>query len=91
MTTPLLDIDGRVVGRREELSQLRAAVAAAERVGGGCVLLSGAPGVGKSTLVQAFGAEVTARNGVFAYGRYRDGAPAPYAALGDALSSIVHT
>jgi predicted ATPase/class 3 adenylate cyclase len=91
MTTPLLDIDGRVVDRREELSHLRAAVDAAERVGGACVLLSGAPGVGKSTLVQAFGAEVSARNCVFAYGRYRDGAPAPYAALADALNAIVHT
>ena len=91
MTTPLLDLDGRVVDRRQELTELRAAVDAAERVGGGCVLLSGAPGVGKSTLTQAFGVEVSQRNCVFAYGRCRDGAPAPYSALGDALSSIVRT
>jgi predicted ATPase/class 3 adenylate cyclase len=91
VTTQLLDIGGHVVGRGEELSGLRVAVAEAERVGGGCVLLSGAPGVGKSTLVQAFGAEVAGRNCVFAYGRCRDGAPAPYAALGEALGSIIRT
>ena len=91
MTAPLLDLDGRVVDRRQELTDLRAAVDAAGRVGGGCVLLSGAPGVGKSTLTQAFGVEVSERSCVFAYGRCRDGAPAPYSALGDALSSIVRT
>jgi len=91
VTTPLLDLDGRVVGRRQELTELRAAVDAAGRVGGGCVLLSGAAGVGKSTLTQAFGVEVSQHNCVFAYGRCRDGAPAPYSALGDALSSIVRT
>ena len=91
MTTPVLDLDGRVVDRRQELTELRAAVEAAARVGGGCALLSGVPGVGKSTLMQAFGVEVSRRNCVFAYGRCRDGAPAPYSALGDALSSIVRT
>ncbi len=52
-------------------------------------MLSGAPGVGKSTLMQAFGVEVSARDCVFAYGRCRDGAPAPYSAVGDALGSAV--
>ena len=75
----------------QELTELRAAVEAAARVGGGCALLSGAPGVGKSTLMQAFGVEVSRRNCVFAYGRCRDGAPAPYSALVDALSSLVRT
>ena len=88
---PVLDLDGRVVGRRQEMTELRVAVEAAERVGGECILLSGAPGVGKSTLLQAFGVEVSGRDCIFAYGRCRDGAPAPYSALGDALSSIVRT
>jgi predicted ATPase/class 3 adenylate cyclase len=90
VTAPVLDLDGRVVGRAAELAELRAAVADAERNGGRCVLVSGAPGVGKSTLVQAFGAEVAQRDCIFAYGRCRDGAAAPYAALGDAFSAIVH-
>ncbi|OBA60321.1 cyclase [Mycobacterium sp. 1100029.7] len=87
----MLDLDGRVANRRQELTELRSAVATAERVSGNCVLLSGVPGVGKSTLIQAFGVEVSRRNCVFAYGRCRDGAPAPYAALADALSAIVRT
>ena len=91
MTTPLLDLDGRVVDRRHELTELRTAVDAAGRADGGCVLLSGVPGVGKSTLIQAFGVELSGRDCVFAYGRCRDGAPAPYSAVGDALSSLVHT
>ncbi|WP_156623853.1 AAA family ATPase [Mycobacterium sp. 852002-40037_SCH5390672] len=91
MTTPVLDLGGRVANRRQELTELRTAVATAERVSGGCVLLSGAPGVGKSTLMQAFGVEISRRNCVFAYGRCRDGAPAPYSALADALSSVVRT
>jgi predicted ATPase/class 3 adenylate cyclase len=91
VTTPVLDIGGRVVDRKQEFTELRAAVDAAGREGGGCVLLSGAPGLGKSTLMQAFGAEVAQRDCVFAYGRCRDGAPAPYSALGDALISLVRT
>jgi predicted ATPase/class 3 adenylate cyclase len=91
VTTPVLDLDGRVVDRRQELSELQAAVESAGRDGGNCALLSGVPGVGKSTLIHAFGDEVSRRNCVFAYGRYRDGAPAPYSALGDALGSVVRT
>ena len=91
VTAPVLDFDGRVVDRRQQLTELRAAVDAAGRSGGGCILLSGVSGVGKSTLIQAFGAEVSGRDCVFAYGRSRDGAPAPYSALGDALSSLVRT
>jgi predicted ATPase/class 3 adenylate cyclase len=41
--------------------------------------------------MQAFGAEVSGRNCVFAYGRYQDGAAAPYSALGGALGSIVRS
>jgi predicted ATPase/class 3 adenylate cyclase len=91
VTSPVLDLDGRVVDRQQEFTELRAAVEAAERVGGECALISGTPGVGKSTLMQAFGVEVSHRNCVFAYGRFQDGAPAPYSALGDALGSIVRT
>lgn len=90
MTASLYDFDGRVVNRKRELAELRAAVDAAGR-DGACVLLSGVPGVGKSTLVQTFGREVADRNGVFGYGRCRDRAPAPYSALRDALGALVHT
>jgi predicted ATPase/class 3 adenylate cyclase len=89
VTAHLLDLEGRVVGRGHQLAELRAAVEAAERACGGCVLLTGAPGVGKSTLVQAFGAELTQHGCVFAYGWCRDGQPAPYSALADALGAMV--
>lgn len=91
MTSALLDIDGRVVDRRRELGELRAAAASAERDGGTFVLISGVPGVGKSTVLQAFGDELAHRNCTFAYGRCRDGAAAPYSAIGDALTSLVHS
>ncbi|MGW4095904.1 AAA family ATPase [Mycobacterium sp. NPDC004974] len=91
MTSATLDISGRVVDRRRELGELRAAAASAERNGGTSVLISGVPGVGKSTLLQAFGDELADRNCTFAYGRCRDGAPAPYSAIGDALTALVHS
>ena len=89
MTAALLDLDGRVFDRRTQLTELRDAVDEAGRTGGVCVLLSGAPGVGKSALTQAFGFEITGRNCVFAYGRCREGASAPYTALREALRAIV--
>ena len=91
MTTPVLDLGGRVVDRRNELADLRAAVDAAARTGGACLLLSGAPGVGKSTLIHAFGIEASRGGCVFGYGRCRADAPAPYSALSVALGSIVRT
>lgn len=91
MTAPVLDLDDRVTDRQRELARLRAAVDAAARGGGECVLISGVPGVGKSALMKAFGVEVAGRGCVFAYGRCRDGAPAPYAAVRDALGSLVRT
>jgi predicted ATPase/class 3 adenylate cyclase len=89
--TPVLDLDGHVVGRRQELTRLEGVLEAAGRHGGECALLSGVPGVGKSTLMQAFGGGVSRRNGVFAYGRYQEGARAPYSALGEALGALVGT
>ena len=91
MTTVLLDLDCRVVGRTRELAELRAAAQSAERSGGACVLLSGVPGVGKSTLIRAFGDELSGRDCVFAYGRCREEASAPYAAIAEALGSVVRS
>src|SRR6202012_5241040 len=91
VTTPVLDIDGRVVDRREEIAELRAAVEEAGRAGGGCTLLSGISGVGKSTLMQAFGTELSSRNCEIPLSRYQDGAAAPYSALGTALGSLVRS
>jgi predicted ATPase/class 3 adenylate cyclase len=89
MTAPAPDRDGNLVGRQSELARLEVAFEAAERHGGGLVLLSGVPGVGKSTLVHAFGDRVSRTGGVFAYGRFREGARAPYSAWGEALGGLV--
>ena len=89
MTTPRLDLDGLVVGRQAELARLALDLELAGRRGGDCVLVSGVPGVGKSTLVQVFGIDVSSRGGVFGYGRYLEGASSPYSALGEALGALV--
>ena len=89
MTAPAFDVEGRLVGRRAELARLADVLESAGRRGGACVLLSGVPGVGKSTLLQAFGADIVRRGGVFAYGRFQEGARAPYSALGEALGALV--
>lgn len=47
------------------------------------------PAWAKSTLLQVFGAQVVGRDGIFAYGRFREGARAPYSALGEALGAVV--
>jgi predicted ATPase/class 3 adenylate cyclase len=89
MTAPVLDLDGHLIGRQAELARLEATLETAARRSGGLVLLSGVPGVGKSTLVQAFGDQVVRTGGVFAYGRFREGARAPYSAWGEALGVLV--
>ena len=92
MTTPVLDLDGRVVDRRQELTELRAAVEAAgtrrRRMRPAQWALLGWASQRSCRPSAPTSPGATA---VFAYGRYRDGAPAPYSALGDALGSIVRT
>ena len=84
-----LDRVGRPIGRAEPLAALEAALAAACRDGARYVLVGGAAGVGKTALLRAFGAEVTRREAVFAYGRVREGERAPYAGVGAALEALV--
>src|SRR4051794_6942404 len=81
----------RPVGREEELARLHAALDAA--VGGRrrVVLVTGEPGVGKTTLVEAFLAEATARTrAVVARGQCLEnhGEGEPYLPLLDALGRL---
>ncbi|GAA5176436.1 hypothetical protein GCM10023321_84810 [Pseudonocardia eucalypti] len=87
--TASVELDGPLVGRRTELAQLTAAMAAADRRGGELVLVGGAPGMGKSTLVRAFGAAVREHGGLFGYGRFSGGVRTPYAAVAQALGELV--
>lgn len=89
MTTALSELDGYVVGRDRELAVLSGALNDAARRGGLSALISGAPGMGKSTLVQAFGARASARGGVFGYGRCSEGSRIPYSAPSQALAGVV--
>src|SRR6478672_3761970 len=89
MTSPVLDLDDRLVGRQAEVAQLDDHLAAAQRSAGACVMLSGAAGVGKTALLRAFGRSVVRREGLYAYGRCREGDQAPYSAVAESLQALV--
>lgn len=91
MTTSALDLEGRVGGRGAELALLDEALTTAGRHGGQYALVTGAPGVGKTTLLRAFADEVSSRGATFAYGRFQEGGSAPYSALNGALTSLVRS
>jgi DNA-binding SARP family transcriptional activator len=66
----------RIVGRQSELAQLRAALAEA-KLGARVALVEGEPGIGKTSLVEAFGAEATADGAAVVWGRCHEGDAAP--------------
>jgi diguanylate cyclase (GGDEF)-like protein len=63
LTTP------RLIGRDAEIETMRRGFEAAARGDGGTILVSGAPGVGKTALIEELRPIVTARGGWFAYGK----------------------
>ena len=80
----------RLYGRRAEVAQL---LETFERIADGgveTVLVSGSPGIGKTSLVQEIHQPITRRRGYFAAGKYdqlrRD---APFSALVDAFQDLV--
>jgi predicted ATPase/class 3 adenylate cyclase len=87
--TAQLELSGPVVGRASELAVLEDALAAAGRAGGQYVLVVGDPGIGKSTLVQVFGADLARSEVSFACGRYREGDRTPYAGAAEAIGALV--
>jgi signal transduction histidine kinase len=65
-----LSAPGRLVGRQTELSALERALDGALRDECRAVLVSGAPGVGKTVLINELRPMVTARGGWFVYGKF---------------------
>ncbi|ABL01003.1 AAA family ATPase [Pelobacter propionicus] len=60
----------RLVGREQEIQALRSALERACAGQGACVLVSGAPGIGKTTLINELRPMVTARRGWFVSGKF---------------------
>jgi diguanylate cyclase (GGDEF)-like protein len=63
LTTP------RLIGRDAEVATMRGAFEAAVQGDGGGILVAGAPGVGKTALIERLRPIVTARRGWFVYGK----------------------
>jgi DNA-binding CsgD family transcriptional regulator/tetratricopeptide (TPR) repeat protein len=78
-----------LIGRRAELTALRAALADSETEGGAFVLVQGDAGVGKTRLVQAFTrTAITAGASVLAGGCLQFEADIPYAPFVEALRAV---
>ncbi|WP_433833003.1 sensor histidine kinase [Actinoplanes sp. CA-015351] len=60
----------RLVGRHQEIRLLTAALDRARSGDGRTLLIAGAPGIGKSTLIQMLRPMITARGGWFSAGKY---------------------
>jgi hypothetical protein len=68
---------GTLVGRERELAELRRGLDAALLGRGGLFMVAGEPGVGKTALADAIGAEAVARGALVLWGRAWDGGGAP--------------
>jgi tetratricopeptide (TPR) repeat protein len=81
---------GRFVGRRDEMSQLKAALDGALSGRGSIVMLVGEPGIGKSRLAREFAVYAGLRGAQVLNGRcYESEASIPYLPLTDALRQYV--
>jgi hypothetical protein len=76
-----------VVGRHDPLARLDDAWAAARESGHRLVVLSGDPGIGKTTLAAELALRVHADGGSVLYGRWDEEGHAPYQALREALGT----
>lgn len=87
---PALELEVGLIGRDAELAVLADVVATSGSARGRSAIVEGDPGVGKSSLLRAFAADVTGTGAVFAYGKIEQGRSEPFAALAQALSEVVH-
>ena len=73
------------VGREDEMETLRAAWMRAATKRGGCIFVSGEPGIGKSRVASELALMVEAQGGRSLFGTTSEPERAPYQALSDAL------
>ena len=79
-----------LIGRTAERAAMMTALETALAGRGGLVLIEGAPGMGKSRLLQELAAAATWRGFQVAWGRTSGAAVAPYAPLDQALAAIIN-
>ena len=78
------------IGRTRELSELRAALEDSIAGRGGCFLISGEPGIGKTRLADELAADASSRGVRVAWGRCWEGGGAPaYLPWVDVLRSLI--
>jgi predicted ATPase/class 3 adenylate cyclase len=87
--SPRFQVSGRLRGRETQLSAVLASFDQAQRGGASLVLVSGSPGVGKSTLAMAARADILRRGGTFLSGKFDQFQNVPYAALLESLRGFV--
>ncbi len=85
-----LRFPSKLYGRDKERETLRMVYDRLLKGGPGCLMVSGEPGTGKTSLVHEFGLRVRERGGYFAYGKYDPiGKRIPYSGLKACLRDMV--
>ena len=87
--SPHFQVSGRLRGRERQLSAVLSSFEKAQRGGASLVLVSGSPGVGKSTLAMAAREDILRRGGTFLSGKFDQFQNVPYAALLESLREFV--
>ena len=87
--SPVLDLEGVLVGRNAELDRLGAMFDASATEGRQVAIIDGQPGAGKSALAARYAQHVQERGGVVGRGKFEAVAADPYGPITQALGDIV--
>lgn len=89
--SPVLDLEGVLVGRDAEINRLNEMFDASAIEPGHVALIDGHPGAGKSALAARYAQSVQERGGVVGRGKFEAGATDPYGPITQALGDIVRS